>query len=102
MHNPLADKQGALEHLCNKYGVATLELFGSACAGRYVPRQSDLDFLVRFKPCTPEEHAQRYFGLLASLQDLFLCDIDLVETTAIRNPYFLEGIAASRMTLYTA
>ncbi len=102
MNSPLADKQDQLEELCSKYGVAILELFGSACKGGYVPDQSDLDFLVRFKPCTPEEHADRYFGLLASLQDLFLCDIDLVETTAIRNPYFLEGIAASRMKIYAA
>jgi len=96
----LQAKQDIVAQLCARYHVARLELFGSAARGAYEPGESDLDFLVRFQPCTPEEHAERYFGLLADFQDLFGCGIDLVEIDAVRNPYFLEGIQASRAVVY--
>lgn len=102
MCNMVVENKKQLEGLCEAHGVAVLELFGSACKGAYTPGRSDLDFLVRFSPCTPEEHAERYFGLLAGLQDLFHCDIDLVEMNAIKNPFFLESIATSRATVYAA
>ncbi len=102
MCNVVAENKTQLERLCEAHGVAILELFGSACKGTYTPGRSDLDFLVRFNPCTPEEHAERYFGLLAGLQDLFGCKIDLVETNAIKNPFFLACIETSRTTVYAA
>jgi hypothetical protein len=95
-------KRAELARLCERYRVARLELFGSAAREDFVAGQSDLDFLVRFQPCTPEEHAGRYFDLLADLQDLFGCDIDLVEIGAVRNPSFIECIEASRTLVYAA
>lgn len=100
MCNVVAENKKHLDRLCETYDVAILELFGSACKGGYAPGRSDLDFLVRFNPCSPEEHAERYFGLLAGLQDLFHCNVDLVEMNAIKNPFFLESIASSRATVY--
>ena len=102
MNSLLAKKQTSLEALCRKHGVAKLELFGSAALETFVPGSSDVDFLVCFHPCTPEEHAERYLGLLADLQDLFNCDIDLVESNAVKNPFFLDCIAASRTIVYAA
>ncbi len=101
MNRLITAENDRLYRLCRQHGVAQLEIFGSAARGESGPG-SDLDFLVRFFPCTPEEHAERYLGLLADLQDLFHCDIDLVESNAIKNPYFLDCIAATRMTLYAA
>lgn len=34
--------------LCRRYGVARLELFGSAAGDAFDPQRSDLDFLVEF------------------------------------------------------
>jgi uncharacterized protein len=96
----LESKKEEVVTLCQRYHVDRLELFGSAATERYDPLHSDLDFLVQFRAATPEEHADRYFGLLADLQDLFGCPIDLVEIPAIVNPYFLEGIEASRALVY--
>lgn len=96
----LQANQETVAQLCARYHVARLELFGSAATGAHEPGRSDLDFLVRFKPCTPQEHAERYFGLLADFQDLFGCEIDLVEIDAVRNPYFLEAISPSRTVVY--
>jgi len=102
MHSEVADKSNALIRLCVEYGVQRLELFGSATGDSFDPDRSDVDFLVVFEPTTPVEHADRYFELLAALQDLFSRGIDLVELGAIRNPYFMQGIQSSRMLIYAA
>ncbi len=93
----------SLKRLCKQYRVKRFEVFGSALTGEgFDPKNSDLDFLVEFLPLQPGEHADAYFGLLEALQDLFTRSIDLVETKAIRNPYFLESINQNRKEIYAA
>ena len=77
--------QAELEALCRRYDVRRLELFGSASTGNYRP-DSDLDFLVEFQsPVTG--YADRYFGLMESLQQLFGRPVDLVAVSAAKkNP----------------
>ena len=82
--------------------MRTLELFGSAAKGTFNPARSDLDFLVEFDDLTTRDAANRYFGLLESLETLFGRRIDLVDLTAVENPYFLRAIAPSRTVLYAA
>ncbi len=93
----------SLKRLCKKYRVKRFEVFGSVLTGEgFDPENSDLNFLVEFLPLQPGEHADAYFGLLEALQDLFTRSIDLVETKAIRNPYFLELINQNRKEIYAA
>lgn len=93
----------ALGELCRKFRVRRLELFGSAAvADGFRAGESDLDFLVEFLPLEPGSHADAYFGLLAALEDLFQCRVDLVMTRAITNPYFLESVNQARTMLYAA
>ncbi len=91
-----------LTELCKRFQVRTLELFGSAANNAFQPRSSDLDFLVDFLPLSPSAHSQAYFGLRFALEDLFGRHVDLVETPAANNPYFLETIRSSRRVLYAA
>jgi predicted nucleotidyltransferase len=91
-----------LAELCRRYRVKTLELFGSAAADAFDPRRSDLDFLVDFLPMLPGAHSRAYFGLWFALQDLFRRGVDLVEASAVRNPYFLKTIRPGRRLLYAA
>jgi uncharacterized protein len=95
-------KQSEVVDLCRRYRVRRLELFGSSAGGRFDPETSDLDFLVEFETISHGEHADCYFGLLIALNDLFGRAVDLVETGAIRNPYFLRSIAKDRVLLYAA
>ena len=93
----------SLKRLCKQYRVKRFEVFGSSLTGEgFDLENSDLDFLVEFLPLQPGEHANAYFGLLEELQDLFSRSIDLVETKAIRNPYFLESINQNRKEIYAA
>ena len=61
---------------------------------------SDLDFVVEFEPLPPGVYANTYFGLLEALQQLFDRPVDLVVESAIKNPYFLEAVEATRTLLY--
>ena len=98
----IEEKRGEIEALCRRYRVRRLELFGSAVGDRFDPRTSDFDFLVEFEGLPPAEHSRCYFGLLFALTDLLGRGVDLVETGAIRNPYFLRAIAKDRVILYAA
>ncbi len=102
--NPIVrEKLAHLAAICVRRDVRCLELFGSAAADTgFKPDASDLDFLVEFGQLPHGEHANAYFGLLEDLEDLFGYPVDLVMTTAIKNPYFKKAIAASRVILYAA
>ena len=98
----IEDNRAAIETLCRRFHVARLDVFGSAAEGTFDPQRSDLDFLVEFHPLDPGPLADAYFGLLAELQRLFDRKIDLVTPKAIRNPFFLKAVNATRKELYAA
>lgn len=91
-----------VEELCRRFGVRRLELFGSGATGKFDPSSSDLDFAVEFEAGSELGPADRYFGLLWALEELFGCPIDLIESSQIRNPYLLQSIQESRTELYAA
>jgi len=91
---------GALGRLCPKFRVRRLALFGSATTEAFDPSSSDMDFAVEFEPLSPAEHADAYFGLIEELERVFHTRVDLVETAAVRNPYFLKAINATQELLY--
>jgi hypothetical protein len=98
----IESKLADLSELCRQYRVRRLELFGSAVSSRFDHATSDLDFLVEFERSSPADSARSYFGFLFALQTLFGRDVDLVESAAIQNPYFLKSIAKERVLLYAA
>ena len=92
-----------LKHLCERYNVERLEVFGSALKQEtFDPEKSDLDFLVEFLPLQAGRRADAYFGLLEAIEKLFDRHIDLVMPRAIKNPYFLESINRARKVLYAS
>jgi uncharacterized protein len=98
----MMNKRRELSHLCERYRVRRLELFGSALTGAFDPATSDLDLLVEFGDVPAGCHADCYFGLLEALETLFGRSVDLVEARAIENPYFLAVINQGREVLYAA
>ena len=88
--------------LAEQYRVRRLDLFGSAVRDDFDEHASDLDFVVEFEPLTPADAADRYFGLLHGLEDLFGRPVDLVSYKSIRNPYFKAVVDRTRTPLYAA
>lgn len=99
-HPVIGKRTAALEQLCRRYRVRRLDLFGSAASRQGRTEASDLDILVEFEPLPPGAYADTYFGLLEALQQLFNRPVDLVVKSAIRNPYFLESVEATRTPIY--
>jgi len=90
-----------IKELCSKFNVRRLEIFGSVVTDN-IAAGSDIDFLVEFKPLKEGQYADTYFGLLEAIEELLGRGVDLVMTTAVKNPYFLAVIDNQRQTLYAA
>ena len=93
----------SIQALCREYGVAQLELFGSAARADFDPARSDLDFLVTYR-----EEADlgpwlgRYFELGTKLEALLGRPVDLVMAGSLHNPYLIRSINRDRTVLYAA
>ena len=98
----LTDKREQLEVLCQRLQVRRLDVFGSAVRGDFDNERSDLDFLVEFAPKNFEGAADRFFGLMEGLEELFGRKVDLLDVDGVRNPYFIAEASKHRITLYAA
>lgn len=95
-------KRDAIEALCRKHQVRHLDAFGSAVGGGFDETRSDLDFVVEFLPQPRHGLGDVYFRLLHDLEALLGRPVDLVEASAIRNPYFRASFEATRTPIYAA
>ena len=92
----------AVAELCRRFGVQSLDMFGSAADGAFDPAHSDIDFLVEFSAEDQASLFHRYFGLLTALEHLFGRKIDLVSATSLSNPYFMATVNRSRQSVYAS
>lgn len=99
----IAERRAEIAALCRRYHVRRLELFGSAARDDFDPIKSDVDFLVEFERDHPAALAfETYFGLKEALESLFGRPVDLVEPSAVRNPYLKASIERSREPVFEA
>jgi hypothetical protein len=91
-----------LRELCRRFHVRRLDLFGSAARGDFDPEHSDFDFLVEFDRSARQHPFDAYFGLKEELEALLGRKVDLVEASAVRNPYLKASIEQSRENVYAA
>ncbi len=96
----LDTKRVSIAELCNRYGVAMLELFGSGTTDRWSATDSDVDFVVTFRATHEMGLADRYLGLAEDLETLLARPVDLITPASIRNPYFRDEVNASRTRVY--
>lgn len=68
--------------------------------GGSLAHSGELDFLVEFACPNAFGYADRYFGLLESLEALFDRPVDLVVDSAIKNPYFRESVDKTKACIY--
>ena len=103
MHAAISDKKDELAELCRRYGVARLEVFGSAARGTdFDPRSSDADFLVEFKLEDGRAPLRQYFDFAEALRHTLGRPVALVESGAVRNPYLRAAIERSRELVYAS
>ncbi len=101
MQNICTNNIAKVREACGRYRVVSLELFGSAVEAD-AQRVNDLDFLMECEALPPTKHADAFFGLLADLEDIFEKPVDLVELSAVSNPYFQKSLMESKVSVYAA
>jgi predicted nucleotidyltransferase len=83
MHVYIDEKRDALAALCRRYGVARLEVFGSAARGAdFNPGYSDADFLVTFTPAA-RNNLETFIDLKDALEGLLGRPVDLIERETV-------------------
>ena len=102
MYDTIEERIGGLPEVCTKHRVRSLALFGSVLSDRFDPTESDVDVLVEFGEMPISKRAHHYFGLQEDLEQLFGFPVDIVEPSALDNPYLKKSIEQSRLVVYEA
>lgn len=102
MVEALKDKHRLIAGACARFGVIRMDVFGSALRDDFRPEESDLDLLVEFRPMSPHELVDAYFGLLDELRSILDAEVDLVMADAVKNRYIAADIERTRRVLYAA
>ena len=96
----IEDNIKSLQTLCKKYKVKNLYVFGSILTERF-NAESDVDLLFNFEPGMDyTTYSENYFGLWDDLKELFQRDVDLVDESSLKNPYFIEEVEETRQLIY--
>jgi predicted nucleotidyltransferase len=74
-------------------------LFGSAVTDNF-DDESDVDFLVKFKPIDLSKYFENYINFKESLKNLLKRDVDLLEEQSIKNPILKKSIDKSKALIY--
>ena len=99
----IASKRDEIAALCREYGVAKLEVFGSAMTDEFDPDRSDIDFIVSFVPAKGlTRWLDSLFGLEKALADLFCRDVDVIDARArgFENRYFAMAAERTRRAIF--
>lgn len=103
MHALIEKRRADIATLCERYGVRRLAIFGSAArSDDFDDAASDADFLVEFAPGSDLPALQQFFGLRDDLSALLGRPVDLIEASAVTNPYVLSSINRAREVVYGA
>lgn len=98
----LTERRDEVVELCRRFGVRRLDVFGSATSGDFDNDRSDIDLLVELDPPDGMSRFDAFFGLKEGLEALFGRQVDLVDPSALENPYFAAMVESTRQQLYAA
>lgn len=96
----IKDNIQKLYALCRKHKVGKLYAFGSILTSRF-NEYSDVDILVDFNSdIDHENYADNFFDFYHALKSLFGRDVDLVDESSVKNPYFKEELEETKFLIY--
>ena len=100
MHPLITQHLSGIAVICQRYKICRLDVFGSAAgANDFDLARSDADFLVEFAPGV-RTGLDEFFGAKTELEQLLGRGVDLVEPSAVRNPYLRERMNRHREPVY--
>ena len=92
--------QKQIKEFCQRWKIAEFSLFGSVLRPDFSP-ESDVDVLISFEPDIPWSLFD-WMDMIDELKSIFGRDVDLVETSGLRNPFRRQEIFARRQVIYAA
>ncbi|MGO1950475.1 MAG: nucleotidyltransferase family protein [Mycobacteriaceae bacterium] len=101
MTTPAGLDSASITDVCIRFDVARLKVFGSRATGQFDPVSSDIDFLVEFQP-TAAGGIGPFLALKEQLEQVVGRNVDLVEESAVRNPFFYRHVLAEAVDVYEA
>jgi predicted nucleotidyltransferase len=87
-----------IAQFCRRWKVAELSLFGSVLRENFSPN-SDIDVLVSFEPDIPWSLFD-WLDMKEELSRILGREVDLVETSGLRNPFRRQEILNNREIIY--
>lgn len=90
----------AIRDFCARWKIREFSLFGSVLRDDFAP-ESDVDVLVTFQADDPWSLLD-VAKMKLELEALFGRSVDIVEESALRNPYRRASILQEKRTLYAA
>ncbi len=90
-----------LVQCCESHHVKSMWLFGSALNESQFNDESDIDFIVEFEPFPILDYADNYFNLKDQLETTFNRSVDLVSTSSLSNPYFIQEVDRTKRLIFS-
>lgn len=99
-NNKLSLPNEKIEDFCLRWKIVEFALFGSALRDDFGPN-SDVDILVSFSK-DADWDLYDWVNMVQELKEIFGRDVDLVEKSALRNPFRRHAILSNREIVYAA
>ena len=98
----LKDNMDEIIETCKRMQLQSLYLFGSASNEKKFTKNSDLDFLYKFKKDKNGLTISQfdYFDLMFRLEEITGKKIDLVAEEKIKNKFFLARVNSEKIKIY--
>jgi uncharacterized protein len=98
MSLPIALDRERIKDFCRRWKIAEFSLFGSVLREDFRP-DSDVDVLVAFEPEIPWSLFD-WMDMIEELKNIFGRQVDLVESSGLRNPFRRQAILSTRQVIY--
>ena len=87
--------------ILKEHYVKDAYLFGSVLTDRF-NEESDVDFIVNYEPFTqdPLVLGNNIWDLRFALEDFLHRDVDLINESNLKNPYFIREIENTKFKIY--
>ena len=99
MMNVLDETREQIVHLCEKYGVKELYVFGSVVREDF-GEQSDIDLAVVFSRTAVAGSFDQYFDFKSELEQSLGRPVDLVCDASVRNSIFRRELDETKRLIY--
>ncbi len=94
----IEDHKQVIEKICRDLRVKRLDLVGSASRHDFQHERSDIDVLVEFVGF--DRLFDRYFELKMRLEQHLGRQVDVIQESAVKNPYVKRSLHRDKVRIY--